>query len=156
MSQIGTKKSLLIDENKELLNKVMDIAKNFFEHFFILVNLPGTTKTHIIVQQLSIDITVVFVAPFSSSAEAQKYFQNEIIQYGDAIYVYELSMLTRKAEFNTPNMNLLLDSVLVFSTDDEIKQLYYQKQTDALKIINSPFIKQDYDKAFEYVTFAEH
>lgn len=158
MSQIETTKTLdqLIEENKDLLNKVISIAKQYYEHFFILINLPRTSKTHVITQQLSIDITAVFVEPLDSSAEAQKSFQNEILKHGDAIYIYELSMLIRKSKFNTPNMNLLLNSKLVFSTDEEIKRLYYQKQKEANKIIDSPFTKQDYDKAFEYVKYAEH
>lgn len=158
MSQIYNEPLLdkIISENTEKLERITEISKKYFEHFLILVNLSGSTKRHVILQQLPMDVTIVYVEQLSSISNTESSFITQVKELGDAIYLEELTRLERKAAYITPNLALLMDSKLFYASDKKLEKNYHQCKQDAQRKLDFPFTREDYNRAFEYVKFAEY
>lgn len=132
MSQIYNEPLLdkIISENTEKLERITEISKKYFEHFLILVNLSGSTKRHVILQQLPMDVTIVYVEQLSSISNTESSFITQVKELGDAIYLEELTRLERKAAYITPNLALLMDSKLFYASDKKLEKNYHQCKQD--------------------------
>ena len=155
-TSISNEFEILISENKDLIKQISDIAKQFFEHFLIIVNSKGTAKTHIIEQDLPIDITVVFVCPIDFKPEDEQKFLLKVSNLGDAIYLKEMLELLRKSKCLSPYMTELLESRIVFTTDIDLKRVFLQHQEEAREILSSPLSKQECYNIDALINLAEH
>lgn len=147
---------ILISAHNELIQKITNIAKLFFEHFLIIINSKGIAKTHILEQDLPIDITVVYVCSIDFNPEVEKQFLTKVSNLGDAIYIKEMFTFLRKSKYLSPYIAELIDSRLVFTTDADLKNVYMQHQEEVRKILNSPLSKQECYNAYVLINLAEH
>ena len=155
-SSIINELDIIISEHNELIKKITSIAKQFFEHFLIIVNSKGIAKTHILEQNLPMDITVVYVCSIDFKSEVEQHFLSKVSDLGDAIYIKEILAFLRKSKYMSPYIAELVDSRLVFTTDDDLKIVYMQNQEEIRKILNSPLSKQECYNAHVLINLAEH
>lgn len=155
-SSIINELDIIISEHNELIKKITGIAKQFFEHFLIIVNSKGIAKTHILEQDLPIDITVVYVCPIDFNPEVEKQFLTKVSNLGDAIYIKEMFTFLRKSKYLSPYIAELIDSRLVFTSDPDLKNVYMQHREEIRKILNSPLSKQECYNAYVLINLAEH
>ena len=155
-SSIINELDIIISEHNELIKKITSIAKQFFEHFLIIVNSKGIAKTHILEQNLPMDITVVYVCSIDFKPEVEQHFLSKVSDLGDAIYIKEMFTFLRKSKYLSPYIAELIDSRLVFTTDADLKNVYMQHQEEVRKILNSPLSKQECYNAYVLINLAEH
>ena len=143
----------IIEDNNEAIQNIVSQVKKVFPNFLLLANLPGSTKRHVIYQQFPLDITIII--PQAPSNKEMLYLIY-MIDDSETLYFETLETLKKISFYESPNLALLLDSKLIFSSDDDLQNIFYLLKQNAKDFLEEPMSNEKIKKAYTYITKAEH
>lgn len=143
----------MIDDNNEAIQNIVTQVKKVFPNFIILANLPGATKRYVIYQHFPLDITIII--PQAPSYKEILYL-TYMIDDCDTLYLETLENLKEISFYECPNLAILLDSKLIFSSDNEFQNIFYLLKQNTIDFLEEPISNEKIERAFKYITKAEH
>ncbi len=143
----------IIKDNNEAIQNIVSQVKKVFPNFLLLANLPGATKRHVIYQRFPLDITIII--PQTPSYK-EMLLLTCMIDDCDSFYLETLEILKNISFFECPNLAILLDSKLLYASDDELQNIFNLLKQNTIDFLEESMTNEKKEQALTYISKAEH
>lgn len=144
----------LEERNQKIINAVIEKAKRVCPESLALIGIYGSFMTGDIHEKSDLDLLILIND--DNGWQLGCTFIQDDLQVGHDIYCTSWESLEWDANYEHPNISKLMDSKIVYCTDEKyIERLEVLREKTREKM-STPFSKEDYDKAEKLLKEAEH
>ena len=143
----------LEERNKKIIDAVIKKAESLCPGSLALIGIYGSFLTGDIHPKSDLDLLILIND--DRGYKLSSTFIQEDEQVGHDIYCTTWESLRGEAQYGHPNISKLMDSKIVYCTDDKYLKELEQLRTQVKEKLAAEFSEEDFDKAFESMEEAE-
>lgn len=140
--------------NQKIINAVIEKAKKICPESLALIGIYGSFVTGDFHEKSDLDLLILIND--DKGWQLGSTFIQDDSGVGHDIYCTTWEELQRAAEYNGPNIAKLMDSEIVYCSDEKYRAELEKLRQKAAKILQKPFSEEDYTKAKNMLKEAEH
>lgn len=140
--------------NQKIINAVIEKAKKVCPKSLALIGIYGSFATGDFHEKSDLDLLILIND--DKGWQLGSTFIQDNSGVGHDIYCTAWEELQRAAEYSDPNIAKLMDSQIVYCSDEKYRAELEKLRQKAAEILQKPFSAEDYTKAENILKEAEH
>lgn len=140
--------------NQKIINAVIEKAKKVCPESLALIGIYGSFVTGDFHEKSDLDLLILIND--DKGWQLGSTFIQDDLGVGHDIYCTAWEDLQRAAEYSDPNIAKLMDSEIVYCSDEKYRAELEKLRQKAAEILQKPFSAEDYAKAENMLKEAEH
>lgn len=140
--------------NQKIINAVIEKAKKTCPESLALIGIYGSFATGDVHEKSDLDLLILIND--DKGWQLGSTFIQDDLSVGHDIYCTTWEDLQKAAMYSTPNISKLMDSQIVYCSDEKYRAELEKLRQKAAEILQKPFSAEDYTKAENMLKEAEH
>lgn len=140
--------------NQKIINAVIEKAKRICPESLALIGIYGSFASGDFHEKSDLDLLILINDDKGWQLEST--FIQDDLGVGHDIYCTAWEDLQRAAAYSDPNIAKLMDSQIVYCSDEKYRAELEKLRQKAAEILQKPFSAEDYTKAKNMLKEAEH
>lgn len=140
--------------NQKIINAVIEKAKKVCPESLALIGIYGSFTTGDVHEKSDLDL-LILINDDKGWQLGSTFIQNDL-GVGHDIYCTTWEDLQKAAMYSDPNIAKLMDSQIVYCSDEKYRAELEKLRQNAAEILQKPFSAEDYTKAENMLKEAEH
>lgn len=135
----------LEERNQKIIDAVLQREKKICPGSIALIGIYGSFATGDVHAKSDLDLLILIND--DRGWQLSSCFIQDDLNVGHDIYCTNWDSLKNDAEYNHPNIGKLMDSKIVYCSDEKYRTELESLRNSVREKLNSPFTKEDYEKA---------